>query len=425
MASFWRTLACSLVFGISYTAAHGGAGTGTEYPPLPLPSGVTASYVDTTNTSGLVFHYLSAGCDPSNTKPLVLILHGYPEIAYGFKDMLVPIAEQGYCVIAPDQRGYGRTTGWDMRPWAYVDLKQWKFENLVRDLMAFVWAIGYTEVKCVVGHDFGTIPAGWAALTRPDIFHSVVHMSVPFVPPASIPFNLTSTPTPPAALSTADWTYADVEYALEHLTPPRKNYQWYNSQPSAAQDFLNPTALNNSLHAFFRVEWYLKSPAYLAQFPPPHELASSDPAQLAQVPYFYVPLANQTISEALAALYVGQNASPSEAWFPDADVDVYVQEYTRTGFQGALNYYRVLTSPPGPLTDDGILWAGRKITVPTFFLGGKYDWQTYLVHGALENYNQTSTDFRGSVLLNGSGHWPYIEQTGETVKYVNEFLASL
>ncbi|KAF2171511.1 hypothetical protein M409DRAFT_50941 [Zasmidium cellare ATCC 36951] len=419
MAPLSRSLAYCLAFS-SFALAT------TTYPPLPLPSGVTASYVDTTNTSGLVFHYLSAGCTPSNTtKPLVLILHGYPEIAYGFKDLLVPIAKQGYCVVASDQRGYGRTTGWDTRPWAYVDLTQWKFENLVRDLVAFVWALGYKEVRSVIGHDFGTIPAGWAALTRPDIFQSVLHMSVPFVPPQQPPFHLPTTPSPPSTLSVPDWTYAGVESALEHLTPPRRNYQWYNSQPSAAHDFLTPTALNNSLHAFFRIEWFIKSPAYLAQFPPPHPLPSSDPSDLAQVPYFYIMLANQSVSQTLATLNYGQNASVSKTWFPDADVDVYVQEFSRTGFQGALNYYRVLTSPPGPLTNDGLLWAGRKITVPTFFLGGKYDWQTYIVRGALEGYNVTSTDFRGSVLLNGSGHWPYIEQTGETVRYINKFLEEL
>ena len=162
MAPFSLAFAYCLVASIGRALAQ----FPTAYPPLPLPSGVSSSYVDTTNSSGLVFHYLSAGCDESNSKPLVLILHGFPEIAWGFKDLLVPIAEQGYCVVAPDQRGYGRTTGWDTRTWAYTDLSQWEFENLVRDLVIFTYAIGYDTVKSVMGHEFGTIPAGWAALTR-------------------------------------------------------------------------------------------------------------------------------------------------------------------------------------------------------------------------------------------------------------------
>lgn len=218
--------------------------------------------------------------------------------------------------------------------------------------------------------------------------------------------------------------YDDLEHALEHLDPPRKNYQWFNSQPTAAQDYLLAPALGG-LHNLIRVYWYLKSAVHLSKFPPPHKLASSEPAALAVVPYFYIGLANETETENYATLYRGYNASASNSWFPDSDVDVYVSEFHRTGFQGALNYYRVLTSPPGGLTNGGLLWAGRKIEVPTFFLGGKYDWQTYLVYGAFENQKNISTDFRGEVLLNESGHWPYIEQMQTTVSYIKHFLASL
>lgn len=162
MVSFSQVLARCLIatIGSSLVLAQ------PQYQPLPLPLGVSSSYIDTTNSSGLVFHYLSAGCGPTNNKPLVLVLHGFPEIAYGFKDMLVPIAEEGYCVVAPDQRGYGRTTGWDTRPWAYTDLSGWEFENLVKDLVCLVWGLGYKRVASIIGHDFGTVPAGWAALTR-------------------------------------------------------------------------------------------------------------------------------------------------------------------------------------------------------------------------------------------------------------------
>lgn len=249
-------------------------------------------------------------------------------------------------------------------------------------------------------------------------------MSVPFVPPAVPAVDLPSSPLPPNSTSVSQCVYSELEYALEHLDPPRKIYQWFNSQSNAEQDYLLGTALGG-LHNVFRVEWFIKSADHLSLFPPPHKLASSAPSSLAAVPYFYIGLANETQSENFATLYRGYNASASKAWFPDSDVDVYVSEFQRTGFQGALNYYRVLTSPPGTLTNDGLLWAGRQIDVPTFFLGGKYDWQTYLVYGALENQDKVSSDYRGGVLLNHSGHWPYIEQTNETVSHINKFLASL
>ena len=256
------------------------------------------------------------------------------------------------------------------------------------------------------------------------MFQSVLHMSVPFVPPSPPSFDLASYQSPPTNLSVAQWEYSNLENALEHLHPPRKHYQWSNSESSAAEDYLFAPAIGG-LHNFFRLKWFLKSYDCLRQYPPPHELASSSPQQLALIPYFYIMLANETFSETLATLDRGQNASVSKSWFPDSDIDVYVSEYQRTGFQGALNYYRALTSPPGTLTNGGLLWAGRQIPVPTFFLGGKYDWQTYIVYGALENYNKTSSDYRGGVLLPKSGHWLYIEQPKETIAHINKFLASL
>lgn len=82
------------------------------------------------------------------------------------------LAARGYHVVAYDQRGYGRTTGWDTRPFSSVDLSTFTFTRLVRDAIILVHALGYTQVKCVVGHDFGGVGASMCALMRPDIFQS-------------------------------------------------------------------------------------------------------------------------------------------------------------------------------------------------------------------------------------------------------------
>ena len=88
------------------------------------------------------------------------------------------LAEAGYHVIAPDQRGYGRTTGWD--PDYDGDLASFRLTNLVRDALGLVSAFGYRSVDAVIGHDFGSSVAAWCALIRPDVFRSVVMMSAPF-----------------------------------------------------------------------------------------------------------------------------------------------------------------------------------------------------------------------------------------------------
>lgn len=136
-------------------------------PPLPLPAGITSSYV---STPSLTYHILEAGFSPSPRKPLLLLLHGFPELAYSWRKTMLPLAAAGYYVVAYDQRGYGRTTGWDARPFPDVALDSFRFTTVVADAVRLVYALGYTEVKCIVGHDFGSLAASLCALIRPDVF---------------------------------------------------------------------------------------------------------------------------------------------------------------------------------------------------------------------------------------------------------------
>src|SRR5262249_35253067 len=82
----------------------------SRLPPLPLPAGSPARYVN--NINGLKFHVLEAGYE-SASRPCVLLLHGYPELAFAWRKVMLPLASAGFHVLAPDMRGYGRTTGWD------------------------------------------------------------------------------------------------------------------------------------------------------------------------------------------------------------------------------------------------------------------------------------------------------------------------
>ena len=160
--------------------------------PLPasvLPSGVRARIVPGIN--GLDIHLLEAGYETPG-RPAVLLLHGFPEIAYSWRKVLPVLAAAGYHAIAPDQRGYGRTTGWDGD--YDGDLASFRFPNLVRDALGLVAAFGYRHVDAVIGHDFGSPVAAWCALVRPDVFRAVAMMSAPFGGPPSLPFNTAATP---------------------------------------------------------------------------------------------------------------------------------------------------------------------------------------------------------------------------------------
>ncbi len=150
-------------------------------PDLILPPGIRSGFVE--NGNGLRMHVLEAGYETPGL-PCVLLLHGFPELAYSWRKVMPLLAAAGYHVVAPDQRGYGRTTGWD--PAYDGDLQPFRMLNLVRDVLGLVFALGHREVTAVVGHDFGSPVAAWCALVRPDIFRSVALMSAPFTGPPAI-----------------------------------------------------------------------------------------------------------------------------------------------------------------------------------------------------------------------------------------------
>jgi pimeloyl-ACP methyl ester carboxylesterase len=151
--------------------------------PLPLPPGIRSRYVS--NINGLTFHVLEAGFE-SQQRPCLLLLHGYPELAYGWRKVMLPLASAGFHVLAPDMRGYGRTTGWDD---SYDgDVYSFRLTNSVRDFLGLVSAFGYRSAA-VVGRDAGSPVAAYCALMRPDVFRSVVMMTVPFAGPPALPFN--------------------------------------------------------------------------------------------------------------------------------------------------------------------------------------------------------------------------------------------
>src|SRR5215468_982966 len=158
-------------------------------PSSALPSGVRSRFVEDVN--GLRVHILEAGFEAVG-RPLVLLLHGFPELAYSWRKVMRPLAAAGYHVVAPDQRGYGRTTGWDA---SYdIDLSSFRVLNLVRDTLGLVSALGRTHVASVIGHNFGSPVAAWCALVRPDVFRSVALMSAPFPGPPTIPFAIAEAP---------------------------------------------------------------------------------------------------------------------------------------------------------------------------------------------------------------------------------------
>ena len=169
------------------------------YGATTIPVGIRSRLIP--NINGITMHALEAGYETEN-RSAVLLIHGFPELAFSWRRVMLPLAKAGYHVIAPDLRGYGRSGGTDVT--FDADLAPFSTLNRVRDMLAIVAALGHANVALIAGHDFGSPMAAWCALARPDVFRSLVIMSAPSggAPPFALrnPQELrgTSPPTPAA-----------------------------------------------------------------------------------------------------------------------------------------------------------------------------------------------------------------------------------
>jgi pimeloyl-ACP methyl ester carboxylesterase len=108
-------------------------------------------------------------------------------------------------------------------------------------------------------------------------------------------------------------------------------------------------------------------------------------------------------------------------WLPDEELRVYSDEFTRTGFQGGLQSYRMQTDPS--FSAELRLYSGRTIDVPSLFISGTSDWGMYQRAGRLEAMrDEICTDFRGVHRIEGAGHWVQQEQPEVTTNLLLEFL---
>ncbi|MFO1111909.1 MAG: alpha/beta hydrolase [Bradyrhizobium sp.] len=373
-------------------------------PDLPLPPSIRSRHVE--NINGLRMHVLEAGHETKG-RPCLLLLHGFPELAYSWRKVMPVLAEAGYHVIAPDQRGYGRTTGWDGD--YDGDLASFRLPNLVRDALGLVHAFGYRSVDAVIGHDFGSSVAAWCALIRPDVFRSVAMMSAPFGGVPALPFNTADAPAKPAPED-------PVHRELATLPRPRKHYQWYYSTREANADMHRAP---QGVHDFMRAYYHHKSADWKANAPYP--LKSWSAVELAKLPTYYIMDLAENMAETVAHEMPSAAEIAANQWLPDSELAVYAAEYARNGFQGGLQWYRCGTS--GVFIPELQTWSGRTIDIPSAFISGKQDWGTYQRPGVFEAMQtRACTKMIACHLVDGAGHWVQQEQPSEVSRLLLAFL---
>jgi pimeloyl-ACP methyl ester carboxylesterase len=403
---FLRGIAAAAVASVApgrAMAQQGGTAT-VPYGATTLPAGIGSRLVAGVN--GITMHVLEAGFERPR-RPGVLLLHGFPELAYSWRKVMLPLAEAGYHVMAPDLRGCGRSGGTDV---TYDDdLAPFSTLSRIRDLLALVSALGHRTVAGVVGHDFGSPTAGWCALARPDVFRSVVMMSAPFGGAASLPFDTAdqppAKPAPPRSL----------DDDLAALAPPRKHYQAYYSTREANTDMWRAP---EGVHAFLRAYYHMKSADWTANRPFP--LSANTAGEFAKLPRYYVMDLDRNMAQTVRPEMPTASAIAACRWLPDEELRVYSAEYERTGFQGGLQSYRVGRTPR--LGAETQLFAGRTIDVPSMFVGGRSDWGVYQRAGSLDAMKKTCTAFEGVHLVEGAGHWVQQERPEDVTRLLLTFL---
>ena len=389
----------------------------SKLPPYgngTIPAGIRSRQI--ANVNGLTVHILEAGYETPG-RPAVLLLHGFPELAYSWRKVMPSLAAAGYHVIAPEQRGYGRTTGWDD---SYdADPDPFRILNMTRDAIGLVYALGHRSVAMVVGHDAGAPVASWSALIRPDIFRSLTIMSSPFEGAPSLPFDTAPLdPAKAAPLPRPAITDDELDAQLAKLNPPRKYYQNYQRTRGANDDMLHAP---QGLHAFFRAYYFCKSADYKGNHP--HPLKARTAEEMAQIPTYYVMEKDKGMAATVAPFMPPANYSANCKWLTEAEVEVYATEYSRTGFTGALQGYRVRRGSDPRSAAEMQTFSGRTIDVPAQYIAGKSDWGVYQTPGAVDKMRKTAcTHMVGFHLLDGAGHWVQQEQPDQVTASLIQFL---
>lgn len=290
--------------------------------------------------------------------PLVVLCHGWPELSYSWRHQIPAIAAAGFHVVAPDMRGFGRSS-------APADISAYTIFDTVGDVVGLVKALG-EEKAIVVGHDWGAPVAWHAALFRPDIFTAVAGLSVP--PP------LRGRGKPLDLLRDGGIT----------------NFYWqYFQTPGVAE-----SELERDVGRTMRIV-----------------LGGRGLAD---------PTAAMFVREGKGFLGHATAEEPLPDWLSEADLAYFSDTYRKSGFRGGLNWYRnldrnwELTAPwqDARILQPSLFIAGSKDAVVTGLIGSKLVNKLELV---LPNLTR-------KLIIEGAGHWVQQERPDEVNAALVEFL---
>lgn len=313
----------------------------------------------TITSNGISMRVAEAGSGPA-----VLLIHGWPESWYSWRHQLEGLAAAGFRAIAPDMRGYGDSD-------APAEASNYRVDILANDVVGVLDALNL-EQATLVGHDWGAMVVWNTALFHPSRFNGVIGMSVPYVPRSD---------RPPLEI----WreTMGDNFFYINYHNEP-------NGVAEAEYDS-DPAAMITAL--------------YTSPDTPREDPAITDPLRQ-------------------AGGFIGRLGTPKEIpdWITQHELDYYINEFTRSGFRGGVNYYRNFDAN-WRLTEN----LDPVLQIPSAFISGRAD---MVIGGADEAglkamMQPQMSDLREITLIDNVGHWVQQESPDATNSAIVRFIQSL
>ncbi len=308
-------------------------------------------------TNGIQMHIAEQG-----RGPLVILCHGFPETWRCWRHQLPSLADVGWHVVAPDQRGYGQTDS----PTA---AESYGILSLAADMVGLVHALG-EDHAVIVGNDWGSVVASHCALLRPDVFTAVGLLGVPYIPRGPGRHRPTE--------------------VMKRVYKGRQFYQLYVQEPGRAESELEADVRKSLLMMLYSLS---------AGAPP-------------EARWRFV------FEESETLLDTGGLPEQPLAWLPEAELDALVADFERTGFRGALNWYRNIDRN-WELT---AFLTGARISQPSLFLAGEMDPLLPLYRNYDEALSRFLPKLEKKLILKGKGHWTTQEDPEAVTTNLVEFL---
>ena len=280
----------------------------------------------------------------------VVFSHGFPEMAYSWRNQLEPLAAAGFRAIAPDQRGYGLTD----RP---EDVREYNIHKLTGDLVGLLDALGI-EKAVFCGHDWGGIVVWMMGVLHPDRVAGIIGINTPFIPRG---------PIPPLALMKA--------------MRGENNYIVAFQEPGVA-DAIMAKDVRKTFSIFLRTAGRLNAEDF-ANLPPD---------------------APERNFELLTMI---ENDIPfgGDLLVSEEEMDVYVEAFERTGFTGGINWYRNIDYNWETTAE----YANR-VEAPSLYIGAEDD--VVLPPSMADNIETFVPNIEKHVIQD-CGHWTQQEKPEE------------